>query len=71
MLPGIPKEKEKSGPLKRGLRLSVSLQFLSFCGVPLQAVRALNACPIRYNIDQVIITFQRATTLEGGAANRV
>ena len=48
VLPGIPREKEGSRPLEPGLGLYVSLQFLSSCGVPLQAGRALNARPIRY-----------------------
>ena len=68
--PGNSERKEMEQTLGPGLGRLVSLQFLSFCGVPLHAGRALNAHHIRYYMCQLIVAFWGGATLEVGAANQ-
>ena len=60
VLPGTLREKERSRPLEPGLGLPVLLQFLSSCGVSLQAGRALNARPIHCCVGQITVVIWRA-----------
>ena len=46
----------------------MSLQFLSFSGVSLQADIVLNARPIYRRINQVIVTFRKVAMLKVSAA---
>ena len=69
----VPRGSEGKGgkqTLERGLEVAVSLQFLSFCGVPLQAGKALNVRLIRCSIGQVIVIYRRGASLEVGIANQ-
>jgi len=63
---GAPREREGSRLLEFSLELLCHICF--FNGVPLQADRVLNACPICCQIGQVTVTFQRVVALEFGAA---
>jgi len=68
VFPRALREREGSNLLEFSLGLPVSLQFLSFSSVPLQASRALNVCLNYHHSSQVTITFQRVLALEVGEA---
>ena len=69
VLPRTPREKEGSRPLEPGPGSYLSPQFLSSCGVSLQAGGTLNARLIRC-VSQITVDFLSGAALETGAVNQ-